>query len=302
MKLQGGIIPTMLVAYDTNGAVDLGAQSALLDWYLAHGVHGMFAVCQSTEMFFLSMEEKLAIGKLTMDKYKGKIPVVVSGMTADGLDAQIDEAKQIADLGADGIVFLRNRLGETEEEFLRALERICHALPKEVALGFYECPYPKWQHLTDREFEAVVKTGRFRFLKDTTCDPAVMRRREAIRSEFDKDFGLYNANCATLFESLHFGYDGFSGVMANFHPELYVWMYEHRDDPRAKTLDKYLGMLSVIETRCYPICAKRYLAKYEGLPITDVCRSVKDTTLPALAAELEDVHELTRIAHELCGI
>lgn len=302
MKLQGGIIPTMLVAYDTNGAVDLGAQSALLDWYLARGVHGMFAVCQSTEMFFLTMEEKLAIGRLTMEKYKGKIPVVVSGMTAEGIDAQIEEAKRIADIGADGLVFLRNRLGESEDAFLRNLERICREIPEEIALGFYECPYPRWQHLTDREFEAVVKTGRFRFLKDTSCDVEVMRRREAIRSASDTDFGLYNANCATLLDSLRFGYNGFSGVMANFHPELYVWMYAHRDDPRADVLDKYLGMLSVIETRCYPICAKRYLAKYEGLPITAVCRSVKDTTLPALAHELEDVYRLTEIARQTVGI
>lgn len=302
MKLQGGVIPTMLVAYDKNGAVDLGAQSALLDWYLEHGIHGMFALCQSTEIFFLSMEERLAIGRLVMEKYKGKIPVVVSGMTTDGIDAQIEDAKQIADLGADGLVFLRNRLGESEDEFLRNLERICREIPEETALGFYECPYPRWQHLTDREFEAVVKTGRFRFLKDTCCDVDVMRRREVIRSAFDKDFGLYNANCATALASFRFGYDGFSGVMANFHPELYIWMYEHRDDPRADILDKYLGMLSVIETRCYPLCAKRYLAKYEGLPITDVCRSVKDTTVPALTYELADVYELTRIARELCGI
>ena len=302
MKLQGGIIPTMLVAYDTSGAVDLGAQSALLDWYLEQGVHGMFAVCQSTEMFFLSMEEKLAIGKLTMEKYKGKIPVVVSGMTAERIDTQIEEAKRIADIGADGLVFLRNRLGESEDEFLQNLERICSEIPEEIALGFYECPYSNWQHLTDREFEAVVKTGRFRFLKDTVCDTKVMRCREKIRSTFDKDFGLYNANCATLLDSLRFGYDGFSGVMANFHPDLYVWMYEHRDDPRADTLDKYLGMLSVIEARCYPICAKRYLAKYEKLPITDICRSVKDTTLPALAHELEDVYRLTEIARQTVGI
>lgn len=302
MELRGGIIPTMLAAYDRSGKVDIGATEALVDWYMAKGVHGLFTLCQSTEMFFLSMEEKEAIGKAVMRRCGGRIPVVASGITADTIDAQIEEAKRVAALGVDGIVFLRNRLGESEDAFLRNLERICREIPQETALGFYECPYPNWQHLTDREFRAAVETGRFRFLKDTSCDEAVMRRRESIRTEKDAGFGLYNANCATLLASLRFGYDGFSGVMANFHPELYVWMYEHRDDPRADVLDKYIGMLSVIEARCYPICAKRYLAKYEGLPITDVCRSVKDTTLPALASELEDVYQLTRIARELCGI
>lgn len=299
MELHGGIIPTMLAAYDKNGAVDLGATNALLDWYTERGVHGMFTLCQSTEMFFLTMEEKLAIGKCVMDKYKNKIPVVASGITAETVDAQIEEAKKIAELGVDGLVFLRNRLGEDEDTFLHNLERICREIPEEISLGFYECPYPKWQHLTDREFEATVKTGRFRFLKDTVCDVDVMRRREQIRSAYDRSFGLYNANCATVLETIRFGYDGFSGVMANFHPELYVWMYEHRDDPRADILDKYLGMMSVIEARCYPICAKRYLAAYEDLPITDFCRSAKDTTVPALKKELDDLHALTSMAREL---
>ena len=300
MELKGGIIPTMLAAYDLSGKIDIGATGALVDWYIEKGVHGLFTLCQSTEMFFLSAEEKEVIGKAVMEKCYGKIPVVASGITADTLDGQIEEAKRIADIGVDGIVFLRNRLGESESEYMRALSRIVREIPENVSLGFYECPYPNWQHLTDSEFSAAVDTGRFRFLKDTSCDVEVMRRREKIRTEKDKSFGLYNANSATLLESVRFGYDGFSGVMANFHPELYVWMYEHKDDPRADIIDKYVGIMSVIEARCYPICAKRYLAKYENLPITDFCRSAKDTTLSALTAELEDVYELTRIARGIC--
>jgi hypothetical protein len=53
-------------------------------------------------------------------------------------------------------------------------------------------------------------------------------------------------------------------------------------------------MTSVIEARCYPIIAKRYLREYEGLPITDVCRSAKDTNVPAVAYELRAVSELTK--------
>ena len=74
-------------------------------------------------------------------------------------------------------------------------------------------------------------------------------------------------------------------------------------DPGAQgaLLDWY-SMMSVIELRCYPICAKRYLAKYEGLPMTDLCRSGGDTTVGALSAELEDLYQLTRIARDIAGI
>lgn len=56
MELKNGIYPTMLVAYDSNGKLDFGAQGELLDWYLENGIHGLFALCHSTESHWLSEE------------------------------------------------------------------------------------------------------------------------------------------------------------------------------------------------------------------------------------------------------
>ena len=302
MKLNGGVVPVMLVAYGENGKIDLGAQSALLDWYESRGVHGLFSLCQSTEMYFLSEEEKEEIAKLVYKKLGGKMPIVSSGLTSPDIDEQIEQAKRIYSYGSDAMVFLRNGLGESEADFMRNLEKICRELPKDMDLGIYECPYPRWQHLTDNEFEALVKTDRFRFIKDTVCDVKVMKRRHEINQKNGGKVGLYNANCATFLDTLRFGYDGFSGVMANFHPELYVWMYEHKDDPRADIIDKYAGLMSVIEARSYPICCKRYLAKYEGIPMSEICRSKKDETVPAVMKELDDLHGLTLIARDIAGI
>ena len=299
MELVNGIYPTMLVTYNKDGTLDLGAQGALLDWYLENGIHGLFALCHSTESHWLTWKERIELAIFVRDKINGRIPVVYSGITAEDIGEQLEQAKEIQALGADAVVFLRNRLGADTDSFMRNLDKICAALPDGTPLGMYECPYPYKQHLTDEEFTAVVNTGRFRFLKDTVCDRAVMRRRKEIRDRTDPSFHLYNANCATLLESLRFGYNGFSGIMANFHPDLYVWMYEHSDDPRADVIDKYLGMTSVIEMRCYPICAKRYLKKYEHIDMTDVCRSVKDETVDALWSELEDLYQLTQIARAL---
>ena len=38
--------------------------------------------------------------------------------------------------------------------------------------------------------------------------------------------GLFNANAQTLLPSLELGAAGFSGVMANFHPDLYARLYQ----------------------------------------------------------------------------
>jgi 4-hydroxy-tetrahydrodipicolinate synthase len=51
----------MLTPFDVNGDVDHDALDALVDWYLSKGVAGLFAVCQSSEMFALSLEERTEI-------------------------------------------------------------------------------------------------------------------------------------------------------------------------------------------------------------------------------------------------
>ena len=50
-----GIIPVMLTPFDDQGAIDWGSLEALIDWYLEKGAEGLFAVCQSSEMQFLTL-------------------------------------------------------------------------------------------------------------------------------------------------------------------------------------------------------------------------------------------------------
>ena len=64
-------------------------------------------------------------------------------------------------------------------------------------------------------------------------------------------------------------------------------------------MEKYIGMMSVIEPRCYPICAKRFLKRFEHIKITDVTRSVRDETAPALEYELNDLYNLSEQVREL---
>lgn len=301
MKISHGIYPTMLVAYKTNGEIDYEAMGRLIEWYIQEGVHGIFALCQSTEILCLSLEERMSLGKFVMDKVGGRVPVVMSGVTANTLEGQIEEARLIASLKPDALVLLSNLIDDDEHNTLiQKVEILLEAIPKDIPLGIYEIPVPYKRLITDEELTFMAKSGRFAFIKDTCCDMEIMRRRaEIVRG---LDFGLFNANAATVLDTLRIGYAGFSGIMANIHPSLYVWLFENRTSPLADRIIHYLAMTSVIEARCYPIIAKRYLREYMGLPITDVCRTVKETNVPAVAYELRAVYELTKEAKKIAGI
>lgn len=298
MKIKNGIYPTMLVAYKDNGEIDYRAMEELIEWYIKEGVHGIFALCQSTEILCLTLEERMELGRFVMEKVAGRVPVVMSGVTAGTLRGQAEEAKLIASLKPDALVLLSNLIDDDESYTLtEKIKFLLDAVPEDIPLGIYEIPVPYKRLITDDELVFMAKSGRFAFIKDTCCDMEIMRRRAELVKGYD--FGLFNANAATVLDTLRIGYAGFSGIMANIHPGLYVWLFENRDDPLADRIIHYLAMTSVIEARSYPIIAKRYLRKYVGLPITDICRSAKDTNVPAVSYELRAVFELTKEAESI---
>jgi len=55
-KFPGGVWPVMLTPFKNNGEVDYGCFQALTDWYIENGSDGLFAVCQSSEMYQMSLE------------------------------------------------------------------------------------------------------------------------------------------------------------------------------------------------------------------------------------------------------
>ena len=57
-----GIVPVMLTPFNDVGQVDYEGLANLTEWYLNNGADALFAVCQSSEMQFLSLQERLKIG------------------------------------------------------------------------------------------------------------------------------------------------------------------------------------------------------------------------------------------------
>ena len=300
--IRSGVWPTMITPYTAGGDVDYDALGRLIEWYAAKGVDGLFAVCQSSEMFYLSLEERVKIAEYTVRRAGGRLPVIASGHISDGFDEQVEELNAMAGTGIDALVLITNRLAgpeESDETLKSRLAQLLERLPKELPLGFYECPYPYKRLVTPELLRWCVETGRFAFLKDTCCDLDLLgSRAEAVR---DSGLKIYNANTATLLDSLKLGISGYSGVMANFHPELYVWLLRHwKDRPEeAQRLMPILTAASWVEKQLYPINAKYYLS-LEGVLDSIIGRSKDAGEMSAtFRLEIEQLRELSiRLAGE----
>ena len=279
MKEYHGCWPTMITPFTENNTVDFDAIKKLVEWYIAHGADGIFAVCQSSEMFFLSKQEKLDIAKAVVDANAGRIKVIASGHTADDHAEQIDELGAMAQTGADAVVLVANRMAKQNEGadvFNKNAEDIFRQLPN-VTFGLYECPYPYLRLLTDDFLADCARTGKLVFLKDVSCSNEIEARR--VKLTAGTKLALFNANTSTLLDSLIAGYDGYNGVMANFHIDIYKWMYDHfKTEPeKARRISDFLTVAAVSEARAYPVNAKFHYA-LTGLPMSLVTRS-KDVSV-----------------------
>lgn len=260
-EFPNGVYPVMLTPFTENNEVDYEALGKLVDWYIEKGVNGLFADCQSSEMFFLSLEERVKIGEFVKKHADGRVPVVTSGHISDSLEDQAKELTAIAGTGADAVILLTNRLAkenESDEVWLENLKKLLEMIPKDVPLGFYECPYPYKRIISPELLKWCADTGRFYFIKDTSCDIENMKAKlEVIKGT---NLKLFNANTSTLLETLELGASGYSGVMANFHPELYVKLCNiYKEDPsKARKIADFLTVASLIERQVYPVNAKFY--------------------------------------------
>ncbi|HOX32014.1 MAG TPA: dihydrodipicolinate synthase family protein [Spirochaetales bacterium] len=297
-KEYRGCWPTMITPFTDGDKVDFKALRAIVDQYVAWGCEGIFAVCQSSEMFLLSRQEKLDIARAVKDAAAGRVKVIASGHTEDEPAAQVEGLGAMAETGVDAVVLVSNRLAkeaEGEEVFRRSADAIFSQLPG-VTFGMYECPYPYRRLLTTEFLADCARSGRMVFLKDVSCSRPVLEERiAAVRGS---GLSIFNANTATLLDSLVAGADGYNGVMANFHLDLYVWMYRNfRERPEeARRVSDFLTVAAVIEARAYPVSAKYHFG-LTGIPMSLRTR-VKDPALLNENARLE-VESLVRMERGL---
>ena len=256
-----GIIPVMLTPFTEADAIDYSGLENLIEWYVANGADALFAVAQSSEMQFLSLDERVELARFVVRKAAGRVPVIASGHVSESLEDQVTELTSIAKTGVDGLVLVTNRFDPKRQGgavFTENLRRLLEALPADLPLGLYECPAPFRRLLSDEELAFCAESGRFAILKDVSCDLATVTRRV----DLTKNSGLavVNANAAIAFDAMKAGSPGFTGVFTNFHPDLYKWLLTHsaKHPALADELSVYLALAAMAEPMGYPKLAKLY--------------------------------------------
>lgn len=258
-----GIFPTMVTPFTNDNRIDYSDLERFIKMLEDDGSDGLFAVCQSSEMFFLDLKEQLELASFV--KKNASIDVIASGHTQITQKEQQDAMKAMEQTGVDAVVLLSNGFAgkdESDDLMLSNLDSFLNNFKSEIPLGIYECPYPYKRLLSPRVLKYIIDSGRFTMMKDTSCDACIIGSRLDLIG--DGDFGLYNANAQTLAYSTINGAAGFSGVHANISTRLVEYIMAHpipMNNFQAEVHALFYEFAHFVSISYYPVCAKMMLQR-----------------------------------------
>ena len=271
-----GFVPVMLTPFKDNGSVDFDGLTAITEFYLSSGASGLFANCQSSEMFELTEQERLDVTSHVVKVANGAIPVVAAGTFSTNILEQAEFVKKIYDTGVEAVIAITGMFAKEEDSDKIFEDNVFKLIDNtdSIPLGFYECPQPYKRVITAKQLGDFTATGRVIYHKDTCLDIEQVREKIKVTKGYSL-FGLYDAYMGHAVESLNAGAAGLSCIQGNFFPELIVWLCSHFNDPSLKSevdqVQQFLIDHMEVMHEDYPIVAKYYLQK-QGFNITTFSR------------------------------
>ncbi len=299
-------IPVMLTPFKEDGKVDLDGLAHITEFYLHAGAKGLFANCQSSEMFKLSDEERLLIVKHTLKIADGKVPVVAVGNFGNTIHEQADFIQKVYDTGVKAVIIVTSLIAGEHEGNEVFEERIFELLKLtgKIPLGFYECPEPYKKVLSAQQLEKFTSTGRIIYHKDTCLDIELIKDKLKVTENF-RSFGLYDAYAVNAVASLEAGAAGLSCIQGNFFPELIVWLCDHFDDSTVSTsvikVQEFLTDHMEVIHYAYPTVAKYYLQK-RGINISTFTRTNTESFTTAVRDKVDRLYEKFHLLKKNLGV
>ena len=264
MQPISGAWPTMLTPYDNDLAIDLGVYRVMVAWYLAHRAGGLYACCLSSEMFHLTVEERLTLVREAVDSAGGHCPVAATGNLGQTFTEQVDACRQMADAGADIVMLVvppdLDTSDELERYFLSIAEKV------DAPLGLYECPVPRNFHLSVDLVRRLAGTGRFLAFKETSCElDKILALLDVVHGT---PMALMQANTPYMLDAVRAGAPGSMTIAAIWLPDLVAEVIDKAKlgDPEAERLHASLCAMKLAQRSVHPVGSK-YLLNRRGVPI-----------------------------------
>ena len=130
-----GIWPALVTPADDNGAINEDCLNALIDHLVDKGVDGLYVGGSTGEGLSQSVEQRMALTRLTMKAVRDRVPVIVHA-GALALPDALQLARHAAEHGAAGISSVLPPDFDSEESLWRYYAAIAAAAPATPLLAY----------------------------------------------------------------------------------------------------------------------------------------------------------------------
>lgn len=214
-----GVYALMLTPYNDNKTINYAAYEEYTQWQVNTGAGHLFAVCGTSEMAQLTLDEREKLAALTV-KNADKTPVFATANLEPSWFAQVDEVKRMSQTGVKGLVFITKGMRDDPERQFTYLSEL--ATYTDLPIFLYEFPGVQPHKMEADVYKRLVETGKFVGIKDTTCTMPPIKEKIAVQG----DSNVLQANIPFLFEAYKAGARGVMATPTSCGAQLFQKMWD----------------------------------------------------------------------------
>jgi 2-dehydro-3-deoxy-D-pentonate aldolase len=241
-----GVIPPLVTPLRSRDKLDVEGLDRLIEHVISGGVHGVFMLGSTGEAPSLSHRAQRELVDHACRAVRGRVPVFV-GITDTAFEESVELALHAAEAGATALVVTAPFYYLIEQtDLVSYLEHLVAELP--LPLLLYNIPKLTKVPLETETVRKFMEVDGVVGIKDSSGDLKYVRELLAL-AKGRRDWSVLVGDEGLLVDAVTGGGQG--GVMggANYHPRLYVDLYEAAakgDKARQSALLKELSALTEI--------------------------------------------------------
>ena len=288
-----GVYSLLLSPFKEDKSFDYDVYAQYVEWQAERGSHHLFSVCGSSEMTLLTPEERVKAAT-TAVKHANGCEVVATANLEPTWHGQVEEVKRMEQTGVDGLVFVTKGYADNDEKLVTYLSELAEYTTLPIIL--YEFPGFNPHCMSGKAYGELVKTGKFKGIKDTTCTMPAIKEKIAVQGET----AVLQANIPFLLDAYDAGARGVCATPTSCGANLFRKMYDEyfveKDMKKARSTFNDIILLDNAIDSGFNASAK-YLVQLQGIPFTTVTRAGA-TLSPARRRSIESFYEYAK-EHEL---
>lgn len=257
-----GLYSLLLTPFNEDRSIDYKVYEQYVQWQASFNPQHLFAVCGSSEMAELKLDERLKLATLAV-KNSNSVPVFATANLEPSWFAQVEEIKKMEQTGVNGLVFITKGFGNDPD---RMFNYICELADKtSLPVLLYEFPGAR-PHLMDGEtYGRLVETGKIVGIKDTTSTMEGITAKIKVQG----DTNVLQANMPFLYESFVAGARGIIATPTTCGAPLFVKIWDEvvrGDFEAARKTHEHIILLDDAIGDGFCASAK-YLVSLQGVPM-----------------------------------